>query len=555
MRRKVEARSKGPGAIDLMEQSVSVLRRAPAPVLASYFIGTLPFILGLLYFWTDMSRSPFAQRHLPEAAVGMVVLYAWMKAWQGAFAARLMAHLAGDPAPQFTLPRAARMTAVQAAWQPFSLFALPIALILFLPFGWVYAWFHNLSVTGDGEEAGFREPARKAWSMASLWSTQNHTAIALCWLLWGVVYLNIATLFAFLPEVIRMLTGVESAFTMSGASLMNTTFYAVVAGVTHLCVNPMIKAVYVLRCFWGESLHSGADLKAELNSVQRESTGSRVALALVAALLCCLASSPGSAAEIAKGPASIESKVSPKDLSNSIERVINKREYQWRTPRSKDDINQDRGAIVEFLQGIRDWVVKVTKPLRDLWVQFRDWLRRLMNPDRSDEVPGRAALTEEQTTLLLILLAVASVVLGLFLWRVWRRKKQTAEVLAQPVAVLPDLKDENLVATQLPEEEWQALAADFMAKGELRLAMRALYMASLAFLAGRSLITIARFKSNRDYQRELLRRAREKEPLLQAFSENVSLFERSWYGAHEVTRQLMETFDINHDRIRTFAQE
>jgi uncharacterized protein DUF4129 len=242
-------------------------------------------------------------------------------------------------------------------------------------------------------------------------------------------------------------------------------------------------------------------------------------------------------------------------LNEAIDRVISKREYQWREPRKKGDVNEDRGALINFLIGARNWITEITKPLRDLWERFRGWLRRFFNPDESHSEGVAVPLTEVQQVLLIALLAVAAALLGLFLWRTFRRKKESAEVEAQAVTLVPDLHDENLSAGVLPEEEWRALAAELIAKGELRLAMRALYMASLAFLAGSSLITIARYKSNRDYLRELIRRAREKDMLQQAFSDNIALFERSWYGRHEVTQQLLETFGMNHDRIRTFAHE
>ena len=62
----------------------------------------------------------------------------------------------------------------------------------------------------------------------------------------------------------RIVFGIESVFTQSPLSVWNTTFLSGVLGLTYLCVDPLVKAVYVLRCFYGESLKSGEDLKAEL---------------------------------------------------------------------------------------------------------------------------------------------------------------------------------------------------------------------------------------------------------------------------------------------------
>ena len=58
----------------------------------------------------------------------------------------------------------------------------------------------------------------------------------------------------------------------------------------------------------------------------------------------------------------------------------------------------------------------------------------------------------------------------------------------------------------LPANRWLDLAKELMAKGSLRLAMRALYLATLSYFAERELVTVEIYKSNRDYERELQRR-------------------------------------------------
>jgi len=46
-----ERRQLDKGAIELIEEAVQLLRRAPAASLAIYYAGALPFVLALLYFW------------------------------------------------------------------------------------------------------------------------------------------------------------------------------------------------------------------------------------------------------------------------------------------------------------------------------------------------------------------------------------------------------------------------------------------------------------------------------------------------------------------------
>ena len=55
-----------PKALELTEQAVALLRRSPFSAWAAYYLGTLPFLLGLLYFWGDMSRDAAASQRLLE---------------------------------------------------------------------------------------------------------------------------------------------------------------------------------------------------------------------------------------------------------------------------------------------------------------------------------------------------------------------------------------------------------------------------------------------------------------------------------------------------------
>src|SRR5580765_7836489 len=126
----------GKGAVELSEEAFHLLRGVPASTLAGYYLGSLPFVLALLFFWSDMSRSAFAGQRLASGALGLTLLFFWMKTWQAVFAQNLLAALSGDPAPRWTLGRWLRVALVQAILQPSGLFLLPLALMILLPFGW-----------------------------------------------------------------------------------------------------------------------------------------------------------------------------------------------------------------------------------------------------------------------------------------------------------------------------------------------------------------------------------------------------------------------------------
>jgi hypothetical protein len=123
-------------------------------------------------------------------------------------------------------------------------------------------------------------------------------------------------------------------------------------------------------------------------------------------------------------------------------------------------------------------------------------------------------------------------------------------VASEPIQPVPDINDDNVGADELPGDSWTKLARELLARGELRLALRAFYLASLAHLAARNLISIARFKSNRDYERELRRRGHSFPGLLSVFGDNLESFERTWYGRHEVNRDLVDRFAVNVERMK-----
>ena len=91
-------------AVDLYEEAVYLLKRAPASALAAYYAGSLPFVLGFLFFWADMSQSAFAYDHCAPAALGLALLFTWMMYWQAIFVRELDAELSGAPAPASTKP-------------------------------------------------------------------------------------------------------------------------------------------------------------------------------------------------------------------------------------------------------------------------------------------------------------------------------------------------------------------------------------------------------------------------------------------------------------------
>jgi uncharacterized membrane protein len=330
-------------------------------------------------------------------------------------------------------------------------------------------------------------------------------------------------------------------------------------GLTYLCVDPILKTLYTLRCFYGESLESGEDLKAELKEFVATFSKAAAAVLLVSFMVL---SRPAFAADGTRAiGAPAASGVSPARLDGAIKDTIQERKYIWRMPREKiEDNDANEGAFARFLEKIGDmlrrWGRATLQWLAEVFRAVIHWLEKLLGGlfggghSYGNSSPGYGWMTSVQL-LLWVLVAVVMSVLAILFYRVWQgRRKIRSLVASEPILQVPDVADENTAADQLPEEEWTKLARELLARGELRLAMRAFYLASLSHLANRNLISIARFKSNREYERELRRRGHSFPELLSIFGENISAFEASWYGMHEVHADLVNRFASNVEKIK-----
>ena len=544
------------GAIGIIEEATHLLRLSPARIFIFYYIGSIPFILGFLYFWADMSRSALAYQHSAEAAFSLSFLFIWMKCWQALFCLQLRAFISSDSPPPWSVLKIMRLFMVQTAIQPTGLVTLPIAAIITLPFGWVYAFYQNVSVFGNSGSGNIKSVYKKSLHHAMLFPGQNHMILFILSVFGMFVFLNIGIFIYEAPYLLKMLSGVETVFTKAGpVALLNTTWLAVTCGIVYLLVDPLIKTVYTLRCFYGEALHTGEDLKVELRNIRPAAKTASIlllfSLALQLAAPVNAVSGSGRSVQHVAG-----NTVSAKELDRSISEVIIKREYAWRMPREMAVKYEEKGLFAVFIEGVFNTLSSWLKPVGKWIKKALDWLiENLFKPGDYGEPSGKGWKSSVKT-LVYALLGLIACLLAIFLWRTWKRRKiRGIEETAEPALHIPDIADEKVAADELPADTWLKLARDLMEQGNLRLALRALYLASLSHLAELGLITIAGFKSNREYEKELFRNAHSMPELAPAFAENIKIFERIWYGMYEVTTDVIGAFDKNHERIMAIAEK
>ena len=536
MKRRREDRR---GAFDLIEEAVHVLRSTPLQVLGWYAMGVLPFLLALLYFWTDMSWSALAFEHRAEASFGVALSFIWMKTAQAIFARKLRARLSGNDAP-VTASELFSIALYQAIIQPSRLFVLPLAALATIPFAWVFAFYENVTVLGRGETA--RKLMSQAWRQASLWPRQNHCLQATYLLLVIIVFVNVGILVLLLPTLVKMLAGVDTIFTRTTGGMFNTTFFAVSATLTYLICNPLLKAIYALRCFYGASLRSGEDLAAE---VRRLPPLGAVTAVLAALLFVVPATSAAPAAEPLEARAV--------ELNRAIDETVKRPEFSWKLPRQKDEVKAERKW--PFFDAIGRFLKATGRAIKRAFNAIGEWIEKLFRqpPSPSRPLDGSGWVGSSRGWMLALLVTLGLLAIGLVVQTLRQiRLRRGTPATASSSPAKPDLKDESVTADLLPEDEWLALAREHLGRGELRFALRAFFFAAMAHLAAREVLTLGRHKSNRDYHAELRRRAGDQPPLVEAFGHNIAMLERVWYGQHEIDEQGVRAFEENVNRIRAW---
>jgi hypothetical protein len=555
--------------LELLESSVHLLRGSSPATFLWYYAGSVPFVLAFLFAWTRVSRPGIADGEVAGLALLLTVLFVWMKAAQAWFAARLAARALDAAAPEFTPARLACVVRRQIRYQVPALLWLPLSLLLVVPFAWAHAYAQNLCVLSGDTASPDDVLRRRAREQALLWPVQNHLAI---WLVsprlllttvavvfgaahWFIVSgllptapfafltvllivvlvvwpcspfgfalaANVAAVVLAVPFLVESLSGLRTAAVVSPlAAVGNTTFLAVVMGLTYLALDPVMKAAYVLRCIRGESLRTGADLLAALRRASPV-----VPILLFSAFAACgaLADPDGDPAS----PAPPSEQVSAESLDRAIEQVLREPRYQWPIPGRivEPDLPDEPSWLGDFLAAAGEW-------LHTIWAKVRDAFRRMLDrlfTWRGGEDAGTPADSRPLVVFIFGVLAAALCLAALLYYRS-RRRRAAPDVSAVPVTPAPDVADESVLASAMPPDEWLARADDLAARGEWRLAVRALFLSALSALHAAALVRVGRHKTNRDYLNELVRRQHALPGLVEAFADSMRVFEGSWYGDH-----------------------
>ncbi len=493
----------------MVERALFLLRSLPAGVWAVQAAGSASLLLSVLYFSFDMTSAGANSSPVAEALL-CAVCFLWFNVCRARFA-QLLSSAFGDQDPRGWKQA---FDPGNLVLQSCKLFTMPLALIAVFPLGWTVAFFRTVvAFAGRGAR-------RRSAKMAGLWPGQTWAIIGILALVSAVVFLNLLVVLTLLPGLVKIFSGAENDFTRLGF-VLNGTVLSVAAGLTWLLVDPLYQAVFCVRAFLADSRETGLDLVFALRH-------------LVPLTLLAVAAVPHAVAQPAQ--------VTPRELDASVEKVLEQREYAWHLPRAHDS----KPGFFDFFQPVRTAFRKAVR-----WLG--EFFRRLFRNDQSEEGSGRAAHFPAVRWTVVLLIALLAVALGFALVRVLRPRNTAVTAVPAQAPRAFALDSEETSAADLPEEQWMELGRECLARDDCRLALRAFYLGSLSWLGRRDLLTIAPFKSNRDYGRELRRRAHN-EALEAAFSDNVDAFERGWYGLHPVDAGQVGEFIETLSRMKGYAE-
>jgi hypothetical protein len=205
---------------------------------------------------------------------------------------------------------------------------------------------------------------------------------------------------------------------------------------------------------------------------------------------------------------------------------------------SKDEEVRKLGEILRRAEYARK--VKEESAMSRLFERFLKWFANLF-PKRRQMSPGRAGIFSAIAQVVVIGVALAALiyVLKLFLPRMLGGRRSKKKSKAEARIVLGERLEPDQSARDLLAE-----AEGLARRGELRAAIRKAYIALLVEMGDRKIISLAQYKTNRDY----LRAVREIEPLYGNVKQLTDSFERHWYGLANATETDWRAFRTGYER-------
>jgi len=552
-------------ALEALEQGFALFKSTFAWEAWRYYSGAAPLVFCLIVMWVVNGQIRLSDGALiAEAALltGSYLLRAWSVA---SYMQRVRERAFGvrRPAPEGASAQLAAIGRL-LTWKIVLSCAALVGLTTVAGATWCYSacQFASLEAREDGSK---RHSLGDCVALSSQWFGGGLLLFLMLLPLWIAVWLNGLIVALLVPQLLHSIFGVNTLLStpmgMFALSRSSAFWLSLFAG-AWLALDPIVKCSFVVVYQHLQSRREGDDLRGLLASLPRErqkkaqmiastAVGGRAvtgALVVMAAMLA--GTSPMAAARAAQAALARSSGETTPDtardaqiqkLRRALDEESRRTIYRWH--------DAEHPSPPTWFDKLLD---KIQQRSERAWNAFQNFLRRLwprgLNLSPGNEKGGAWKLKDVR--LWLTLIAILTIGAGVVLF--WLRRRREAEAqLSIPMAIapLPNL-GEDAVASERSEDEWFALADRLEREGELRLALRSVYLGLLAGLAQREWLTIRRDRTNRDYLIEFTRRWRRRPQaalerrleIPEKFRGSLRQFDRVWYGSHVPTREAVAAY-------------
>jgi hypothetical protein len=543
-------------ALEALERGFALFKSTFAWEAWRYYSGAAPLVLCFIPMWVVNGQIRLSDGALlAEAALlaGAYLLRAWSVA---SYMQRVRERAFGVPRPA-PEGASAQLAAIGRllAWKIVLSSAALVGLTTIAGATWCYSacQFASLEAREDGSK---RQTIGGCLALASQWFGGGLLLFLMLFPLWIAVWLNGLIVALLVPQLLHSIFGVNTLLStpmgMFALSRSSAFWLSLFAG-AWLALDPIVKCSFVVVYQHLQSRREGDDLRGLLASLPREqqkkaqmiastAAGGRAAIGALVVLAAILAgTSPmARAAQAALTRSSTETPAETargaqiQKLRRALDEESRRAIYRWH--------DAEHPSPPTWFDKLLD---KIQYQSTRAWNAFRNFLRKLwprglnLSPGKDKKGPWKL----KDLRLWLALIAILTIGAGVVLF--WlRRRREAAAQLSIPMATapLPDLSD-GAAASERSEDEWFALADRLEREGELRLALRSVYLGLLAGLAQREWLTIRRDRTNRDYLNEFTRRWRRRPQA--ALEQRIEIpeklrgslrqFDRVWYGSHVPT--------------------
>ena len=261
--------------IDLIEEAIHLLRRAPIETYAFFLVGIAPFVLCFFQFCSEMSYSEFAGSSLPGFAAALALSYLWMKAFQYLACRQLVMVYTGELSHRGNFGRILKSCIHQAAIHPIGLFAKPMAALasipgfltfvplLMLPASIICSFFQSASILITGESGDFA----KCWHLSVNRGRAAASLLFLSSFLRIVIFLNVYLTIGILPYLLKALFGIDTFLSRDFRWLISFSYLVGIGLISYFVVDLLIKAIQVVEVCRAEAQTTGKDLQRSLISL------------------------------------------------------------------------------------------------------------------------------------------------------------------------------------------------------------------------------------------------------------------------------------------------